>query len=148
MKYSEAKQGRIFVIRLEVGDILHEGIEKFARERKIKAATLIALGGADSGSRLIVGPVDGRSSPVIPTSLQLDNVHEVMGTCTIFPDETGRPVLHMHLACGRGKETLTGCVGDGIKVWQIMEVVLYELIDTKAIRRHDSETGFKLLVAE
>ena len=32
MKYSEAKQGRTFIIRLEDGDILHEKIEEFARE--------------------------------------------------------------------------------------------------------------------
>lgn len=29
MKYSEAKQGRIFVIRLEDGDIVHEELERF-----------------------------------------------------------------------------------------------------------------------
>ncbi|MDY6863052.1 MAG: DUF296 domain-containing protein, partial [Thermodesulfobacteriota bacterium] len=29
MKYSQAKPGRIFVIRLEDGDIIHEEIEKF-----------------------------------------------------------------------------------------------------------------------
>lgn len=148
MKYSEAKQGRIFVIRLEDGDILHEEIERFAKERDIKAATLIALGGADSGSKLIVGPADGRSSPVVPLSLQLDNVHEVTGTGTLFPDEAGEPVLHMHLSCGREKESITGCVREGVKVWQIMEVVLYEMIDMKASRRFDGETGFKLLVVE
>ena len=32
MKYAEARAGRIFVIRLEDGDIVHEAIEKFARE--------------------------------------------------------------------------------------------------------------------
>jgi len=31
MKYSEAKQGHIFVIRLEDGDIIHEAVENFAR---------------------------------------------------------------------------------------------------------------------
>ena len=31
MKYSEAKPGRIFVIRLEDGDIVHEAIESFAK---------------------------------------------------------------------------------------------------------------------
>jgi predicted DNA-binding protein with PD1-like motif len=30
MKYSEAKPGRIFVIRLEDGEIVHEVIEAFA----------------------------------------------------------------------------------------------------------------------
>ncbi len=30
MKYSQARLGRIFVIRLEDGDIIHEELEKFA----------------------------------------------------------------------------------------------------------------------
>ena len=47
MKYSQAKQGRVFVIRLEDGDVVHEEIEKFAREKGIKAAALIIIGGAD-----------------------------------------------------------------------------------------------------
>ena len=66
MKYSQAKQGRIFIIRLEDGEILHETIENFATEQGIRAAYMIVLGGADSKSRLVVGPLDGQASPVIP----------------------------------------------------------------------------------
>jgi hypothetical protein len=44
------------VIRLEDGDILHEEIEKFAKEKGINAAYLIAVGGGGCGSKLIVGP--------------------------------------------------------------------------------------------
>ncbi len=62
MKYSQAKIGRIYVIRLEDGDIIHEEIEKFAREKSIKAAALIIIGGADEGSKLIVGPEHGRKN--------------------------------------------------------------------------------------
>ncbi|RPI54122.1 MAG: DUF296 domain-containing protein, partial [Deltaproteobacteria bacterium] len=47
MRYTQAKQGRIFIIRLEDGDIVHEKIEKFSCEKSIKAAALIILGGAD-----------------------------------------------------------------------------------------------------
>ena len=46
MKYTEAKPGRIFVIRLEDGEILHECIEAFAEKKNIKAAALLVLGGA------------------------------------------------------------------------------------------------------
>ena len=145
MKYSEAKQGRIFVIRLEDGDILHETIEGFAREKDIKAASLIALGGADKGSRLIVGPEDGRAPKIVPMSHVLDDVHEISGTGTLFPDDEGRPALHMHIACGREDKTVTGCVRDGVKVWQVMEVILYELLDSSASRIPDKATGFKLL---
>ncbi len=145
MKYSEAKHGRIFVIRLEDGDILHEKIEEFANEKSIKAAMLIAVGGADTGSKLIVGPEEGRSKPIRPMELILDGVHEITGTGTIFPDEHGNPKLHMHLAGGREEFTKAGCVRQGVKVWHIMEIVLLELLDTDAKRVIDQDTGFGLL---
>ncbi len=53
MKYSEIKPGRVFVMRLEDGDIIHEEIEKFAKERSISCAYLTALGGIDKDSKLI-----------------------------------------------------------------------------------------------
>ena len=40
MRYSTARMGRIFVIRLEDGEILHETIERFAAEQEIRAAAL------------------------------------------------------------------------------------------------------------
>jgi predicted DNA-binding protein with PD1-like motif len=66
MRYSQAKQGRIFILRLEDGDVVHEVLEKFAREHSVKAAALIIIGGADKGSKLVVGPQEGRSTPVVP----------------------------------------------------------------------------------
>ena len=145
MKYSEAKPGRIFVLRLEDGDILHESIEAFARTHEIKAAALIVLGGADTGSTLVVGPEQGRSRPVIPMERVLDVVHEVTGVGTLFPDADGQLILHMHIACGREGETVTGCVRRGVKVWHVMEVVLWELMDTAARRLPDDVIGFDLL---
>jgi predicted DNA-binding protein with PD1-like motif len=41
MKYTEAVQGRIFVIRLEDGDVLHEEIERLAEEKNISAGMLL-----------------------------------------------------------------------------------------------------------
>jgi predicted DNA-binding protein with PD1-like motif len=146
MKYSQARQGRIFVIRLEDGDIVHEEIERLALEEKVRAGFLIILGGADKGSSLVVGPEKSRGvSPVTPMTHIIDDAHEVAGTGTIFPDDTGRPVLHMHLACGRKTDTVTGCIRGGVRVWQVMEAVLIELLDTNASRALDPATGFKLL---
>jgi predicted DNA-binding protein with PD1-like motif len=145
MKYTEARQGRVFILRLEDGDVLHEIIEDFAREKSISAGTLIAVGGADEGSRLVTGPVKGRQMPVEPITRVLDNVHEIAGVGTLFCDETGDPILHMHTACGREESTVTGCIRTGMKVWQVMEVVLIELIDVSAVRAMDNQTGFKLL---
>lgn len=145
MKYSEAKFGRVFVIRLEDGDIVHESIERLAAEKGVTAGVLVILGGADAGSRLVVGPKEGRAEIISPMTLVLENVNEVAGTGTIFPDENKNPVLHMHMACGREDKTTTGCVRTGVRVWHIMEAVLFELTDTAAIRRHDPVTGFALL---
>jgi predicted DNA-binding protein with PD1-like motif len=146
VKYSEASQGRIFVIRLEDGDIVHAAIEAFARKESVRAAALIILGGADKQSRLVVGPDDGRAEKITPMTHVLANVHEVAGTGTIFPDKDGNPVLHMHMACGRNNDTVTGCVRSGVRVWHVMEAVVFELTNTGAGRFHDSVTGFELLV--
>ena len=145
MKFSEATPGRIFVLRLENGEILHETVERFAREREIKAAFLIAVGGADDGSRLVVGPQEGDARPAKPLYHLLDGVHEAAGIGTIFPDEEGIPILHMHLACGRGDQTVTGCGREGVEVWEVLEVVVVELLGTNSVRRPDPSTGFKLL---
>ena len=145
MKYAQAQLGRIYVIRLEDGDILHAAIEAFAREVGLSAAAVVAVGGADAGSRLVVGPRAGRSQPIQPMELLLTNVHEIAGAGTLFPDETGQPVLHLHLAAGRAGTAVAGCVRSGVKVWQIMEVIVFELLGTTAARRPDPATGLRLL---
>ena len=146
MLYSEAKQGRTFIIRLEDGEIVHETLEKFAADHSIRAAAIIILGGADKGSKLIVGPQQSRAVPVMPMQHELYEAHEITGTGTIFPDDEGDPVLHLHMACGREENTATGCIREGVKVWYVMEVIMFEITDTTATRRPDPEIGFKLLV--
>jgi predicted DNA-binding protein with PD1-like motif len=145
MRYSEARYGRVFVIRLEDGEILHEKVELFARDKVVRAAALIAVGGADKGSRLVVGPDRGRAKKMTPLEHALNGVHEVAGTGTIFPDANGNPILHMHMAAGRKGRSVTGCVRRGVKVWHVMEIVLFELTGTKARRLLDPVTGFELL---
>ncbi len=145
MKYSQATQGRIFVIRLEDGDIVHEELERFARDHGIRAASLIVIGGADNDSKLVVGPEKGRSRTITPMVQVLDNVHEIAGVGTLFPDVKGNPFLHLHMACGREGDALAGCARLGVKVWHVMEVILFELLDTTARRVLDPETGFELL---
>ncbi len=145
MKYSEARMGRIFTIRLEDGDVVHEAIESFAADRSIRAGALIILGGGDRDSRLVTGPERGDARPITPMTRLLESVHEVAGVGTLFPDESGTPILHMHMACGREEETVTGCIRQGVRVWQVMEAILFELTDTGAVRRFDPTLGFNVL---
>ncbi len=133
------------MIRLEDGEVVHEALETFARLEGIEAGAVIILGGADAGSNLVVGPELKHQRPVIPMSHTLSDVHEITGTGTIFPDGEGNPVLHLHMACGRDGETKTGCIRQGITVWQVMEVVLFELLEAGAKRVPDADLGFLVL---
>ncbi len=146
MKYSKGQIERVFVVRLEDGDVVHRCLEDLAMKENIKAAAVIAVGGADSGSRIVVGPQRGRGErPVLPNKATLSGVHEVAGTGTIFPDQDGNPMVHMHFACGRGTETVTGCIREGVQTWHILEIVVFEICGMEAVRKTDKRLGFKLL---
>lgn len=145
MDYAEGTQGRVFVLRLYGGEILHEKVEEFARMKGISEAAVTAVGGADAGSRMTVGPEVPAGRRITPIVHELDAPHEFTGTGTIFPDARGTPVLHMHCSCGREGRSVTGCVRAGISVWLVMEVVITE-ISTGARRMPDAGSGFDLLV--
>jgi predicted DNA-binding protein with PD1-like motif len=84
----------------------------------------------------------------MPVSLMthvLENVHEIVGAGTLFPNEKGTPVLHLHMACGRESSTKTGCIRGGVKVWHTMEVILFELLESTGKRIFDPQTGFARL---
>jgi predicted DNA-binding protein with PD1-like motif len=145
MKSTEVRQGRTFVLRLEHGEIIHETVEKFAYDNDIQAAHVSIVGGADKGSILVVGPEQGSVPPFKPMELTLDESYEITGVGAVFPDESGAPLLHMHIACGRKNHALCGCVRKGVKIWLVAEVIIQELTDCEAMRRMDERSGFKLL---
>lgn len=148
MKYSEAKLGRIFVLRLEHGDMIPDVIQAFAAKQKIKAAIVHFLGGADTGSKVVVGPEDGTAPKPRPMVTELSGTSEAVGMGTLFINEAGIPKLHLHAAFGRGRGTVTGCTREGVMVWHIGESVIFELLNTTAARRIDPGTGFELLEME
>ncbi len=145
MQFTEAKPGRIFILRLHDGDRLPEVLEQFAAKQKISKALCFFLGGAKENSRVVVGPKDGNALPPEPMTTLLNGVHEACGVGTIFPDEEEKPKLHMHASFGRKTSAVTGCVRLGVDVWHIGEVVMLELTETAARRAKNKETGFEFL---
>lgn len=148
MQYSEGTLGRVFALRLHQGEPMPETLETFALDKGITHALALMVGGVDAGSRLVVGPEDGSARPVNPMVATVPGVCEAAGVGLIFPDETGRPMLHMHAACGRGDQTLTGCIRAGVVTWQVLELVVVELTGLRAARIPDAATGFRLLRCE
>lgn len=145
MKYTEANLGRIFILRLEHGDKIPDVIEEFAGVNEIKSATVLFIGGSEQNSKVVVGPEDGMASPPVPKVIDLPGVSEAVGVGTIFENESKVPKLHMHSAFGRNEQTLTGCTREGVTIWHIGEVIIFELTNSSAQRKINSTNGFELL---
>jgi len=145
MKYSEASLGRAFILRLEDGDVIHEAVEGFAAEKNISAGLVFLLGGAGKGSRLVVGPKKPYGARVIPMETFLNDAYEIVGLGTLFKNEEGKIVSHIHVTAGRRRKAVAGCIRRGVRTWVVAEVVIIELTGSSAKRVKDPETGFELL---
>lgn len=145
MHYTEGTVGRVFVLRLEDGEVLNDTIESFARDHRVTRALVTYLGGSADGSKVVVGPDAGRSDGVVPLTHAMTGAREVLAVGTLVPDEADRPVLHMHAAAGREGGATVGCTRAGVTVWLVGEVVIQEIVGVDATRVTDPETGFGLL---
>jgi predicted DNA-binding protein with PD1-like motif len=144
MKATEGRLGRVFVIRLEDGDVVPDSIERFAYDKGISVGQVILVGGIGEGE-VVVGPRRSEERPPEPMLIPIDGAHEVAGIGVLAPGEDGRPVLHIHAALGRSGSTTTGCLRPGVKTWLVAEAVIYEILDAQAVRIMDDESGFQLL---
>jgi uncharacterized protein len=145
MQYEEGSLGRVFALRFEEGERLPGVVEEFAKEHGIRSAMIVLLGGAGDGSRLVVGPEKDRGEAVIPMEFALKGNQEILAVGTIFPDEQGNPLLHMHGAAGREGEATVGCTRPGVDVWLVAEAIVLEIVGTRGLRKKDPKTGFQLL---
>ena len=144
MKASEGRLGRVFVIRLEDGDVVPECIEKFAADNGVSVGHVILIGGIGDGE-VVVGPRRSDERPPEPMLLPLDGAHEAAGVGVLAPGEDGKPVLHIHAALGRSGKTTTGCLRPGVKTWLVAEAIIYEILDANVARIKDDASGFSLL---
>ena len=144
MKASQGKVGRVFVIRLEDGDVVPDCLERFAAENSIEVGHVILIGGI-GGGEVVVGPRQTEEMPPDPMLLPVDGAHEVVGAGIIAPDKDGKPVLHIHASLGRSGQTMTGCLRYGVKTWLVAEAIIYEILGTTAARLPDKDSGFDLM---
>ncbi len=144
MKACQGQIGRVFVMRLEDGDMVPGCIERFAAEQGISVGQVILIGGI-GGGEVVVGPRRSDEMPPEPMLLPVDGAHEVAGVGVIAPGEDGLPVLHIHAALGRSGKTTTGCLRPGVTTWVVGEVIIYEILGADVARVMDETTGFALL---
>ena len=144
MKACEGRIGRVFVIRLEDGDVVPHCIERFAEENGVSVGQAILVGGIGAGD-VVVGPRRSEEMPPTPMLLPIDGAHEVLGVGVLAPGEDGKPTLHIHAALGRAGQTMTGCLRYGVTTWLVGEVILYEILGADMVRITDERSGFELL---
>ena len=144
MKSSQGQLGRVFVIRLEDGDVVPGCIERFAGEHGVTHGQVILVGGI-GGGEVVVGPRHSQARPPEPMLLPVDGAHEVLAVGVLAPNQDGKPVLHIHGALGRSGKTTTGCLRPGVSPWLVGEIILYEILGVSAARLRDEASGFELL---
>ena len=144
MKATEGKLGRVFLLRLEDGDVLPDCIERFAAEKSIKTGQVVLVGGV-GGGQVVTGPRRSDVMPPDPLLIPVDGAHEVVGVGIIAPDKSGKPVLHIHASLGRAGKALTGCLRPGVTTWLVAEAIIYEILGVDARRLMDKKSGFALL---
>jgi predicted DNA-binding protein with PD1-like motif len=147
MKACEGQVGRVFVMRLEDGDVIPECIECFAKDNGVSVGQVILVGGIGDG-KVVVGPQSSDEMPPQPMLLPVDGAHEVLAAGVLAPDENGKSILHIHGALGRSGQTMTGCLRPGVATWLVVEAILYEILGTKTTRIWDKESNFTLLEPE
>ena len=134
----EMTRGRVFVLTIDTGERIREVIETFCSDNGIKNAKVTVLGGMLSGSSFVSGPllVDGHeTTPIQPAVVSTDAPTEFHGVGTVFPDEAGKPVLHLHGSIGRRGFSATGCFRENAIAWLTMEALVEELVGEGAVRR-------------
>jgi predicted DNA-binding protein with PD1-like motif len=144
MKATEGHIGRVFVLRLEDGDVVPDCIERFAQEKAISIGQVVLVGGI-GGGKVVVGPKDSVEMPPQPVLLPVEGAHEVVGVGIIAPDKDGQPTLHIHASLGRSGKALTGCLRPGVTTWLVGEAIIYEILGAKAARLPDEISGFDLM---
>jgi predicted DNA-binding protein with PD1-like motif len=142
VKYSQGSFGRVFVLKFEDKDNLLEEMKRVVIKEKIKVGTITLLGGMRSAA-VVSGPKEAVVPPD-PIWINFNDGREVLGIGTLFwkGDE---PVIHLHGALGREKETYTGCIRKDCSVYLVVEAVITEIVGIDARKALDEKTGLVML---
>lgn len=142
MKYQIGKAGRIIVAKFEDREEILKNIIELAKKETIKNAIIYLLGGIREG-KIVVGP-EKDEIPPIPIWREIKESHEVFGMGTIFW-EGDTPKVHFHGAFGKRDIVKVGCLREISETFLVLEAVIIEIEEIKAIRKFDPSSGLSLL---
>ncbi|GEM_PF-1302488 len=137
LKYNVGEIGRTIIAKIEHDDDLLESIKYLARKEDLESAVFFMLGALKS-SRIVVGP---KEIVIPPEGIHhyFEDGREILAIGTIFSNEQGEPLLHIHGAMGREESAIVGCIRDLTKVYLVIELIIIELKGTGVQRLYDPE---------
>lgn len=143
MHYKQVQPGRIFLITVEHGENIITSLEQLAKKEHITAAYLQLLG-ACKHAQLVIGP----KKPVLPPQRETETIKNTASECIGFGTlflQTGKPIIHLHLALGNKKITKIGHLLHKHEVFIIAEIILVELTHCSATRVWDKQKKLHLV---
>ncbi|QGT99589.1 hypothetical protein SYNTR_0996 [Candidatus Syntrophocurvum alkaliphilum] len=143
MQYTQGSMGRVFVIKFEHGDNLIEQLQLILNKEQITTGTLLMIG-ALKKSKMVVGPEECVVPPVVIPYIFEDG-REIAAIGTIFPDENGNPVFHIHSSVGRQNDSIVGCLRDDTEVYLIVEAVIIEFLNIDAKKVFEEKYDLNML---
>lgn len=138
----ESDGQRTLVVVLEIGDEVMSSLMQVARDRKISAAQISAIG-AFSDAVVTYFDWEKKDYEEISVEEQVE-VAALLGDVAV--DEKGEPALHLHVVLGkRGGAAIAGHLAKG-HVRPTLEVVITES-PHHLRRKHDPQSGLALIDA-
>jgi len=145
LKVSEARVGRVFIVKFEHGEDLLDGLKKLAKEKNIQSASFQVFG-ALSEAAIVVGPEED-TVPPNPMWRTVDSACEIVGIGSILESDDG-PSVHMHSSFSGKDSVQLGCVRKKSKVYLVVEAIVQELITIGVSRRYDESLGINAMEIE
>jgi len=133
---------RVFLLVMDKGDEAMAEITAFAREERITAAGLTAIGACNSANLGFFDPTIGAYR--YHTFVEQMEIASFIGD---IADDGGEPALHAHVVLGRSDFSTLAGHAEELHVFPTMEVVLTEN-PAHLRKRLDRATGLVLIAAD
>ena len=135
-EYISNKTGRTFILRMEKGDLLREGITELCNNYNVKNA--VVLSGIATFDIVNIQMTNTYGYPI---EYDVHNLKEPLELASL--DGTiinGDP--HIHGVIGNGNNTWAGHLLDGCQILYLGEVVIQEVLGINLIRKADKNNVY------
>jgi predicted DNA-binding protein with PD1-like motif len=123
MRIEEGNPGRLFVVRLEPGDDILEGLNRFVDEKSIKNAAII--NGVGSAARYHLHVVETTNLPPGNIYFKADGAFDILSVAGLVM--SGR--VHAHITLSDDRQTYGGHLETGCEVLTFCIVMIQETPD-------------------